>query len=370
MGRGSLTGRRGVRLAYVHSFADRTGRVRHYFRRNGRRTPLPGAFGSRDFLEAYAALLGEEQPKPAQRPEPGDRSFHALAARYFGAPQFHQLSPASRKNYRRVIEGFVAEHGARRVDQLTRERVDILLGRMADRPGAGIIFLKRLRTLVHYAMALGWIATDPTAKVQSYRSTEIHTWTEDEIAAFEAHWPSGTKQRLAFALLLYTGQRGSDVHRMVWADIAGEAIHVAQQKTGERLMIPLHPSLRRELAAARAAQHATGAAHLAILTTAFGQPFTVKGFGQMVSAAIRAAALPARCKAHGLRKAAARRLAEAGCSAKQIAAVTGHKTLAETERYTRAADQKLLARQAIEKQAENEGLANPFQKFATPPAKR
>ena len=37
---------------------------------------------------------------------------------------------------------------------------------------------------------------------------------------FEQHWPIGTKQRLAFALMLYTGQRRSDVHRMTWADVS------------------------------------------------------------------------------------------------------------------------------------------------------
>jgi hypothetical protein len=90
-----------------------------------------------------------------------------------------------------------------------------------------------------------------------------------------------------------------------------------------------------------------------ILVTAYGERFSVKGFGQMISTAIREAGLPERCKAHGLRKAAARRLAEAGCSASEIAAITGHKTLAEVERYTRAADQERLARQAIQRQSEN-----------------
>ena len=49
----------------------------------------------------------------------------------------------------------------------------------------------------------------------------------------------------------------------------------------------------------------------------------------------------------GLRKAAARRLAEAGCTAHQIAAITGHRTLAEVQRYTQAADQGRLARDAM-----------------------
>ena len=56
---------------------------------------------------------------------------------------------------------------------------------------------------------------------------------------------------------------------------------------------------------------------------------------------------PAACSAHGLRKAACRRLAEAGCSANEIAAINGHASLREVERYTRAADQERTARNAM-----------------------
>src|SRR5262249_6067946 len=60
-----------------------------------------------------------------------------------------------------------------------------------------------------------------------------------------------------------------------------------------------------------------------------------------------AAGLPQRCKPHGLRKAACRRLAEAGCSEKQIAAISGHASLDEVARYTKAADKARLARDAM-----------------------
>jgi enterobacteria phage integrase len=90
-----------------------------------------------------------------------------------------------------------------------------------------------------------------------------------------------------------------------------------------------------------------------ILATAYGKPFSVKGLGNKVSVAIRTAELPVRCKPHGLREAAARRLAEAGCSASEIMSITGHKALAEVERYTRAAEQERLARQAIKRQSES-----------------
>lgn len=132
---------------------------------------------------------------------------------------------------------------------------------------------------------------------------------------------------------------------------AGDKIRVAQQKTGAKLAIALHPNLRQSL-------DLCPSGHVAAITTAFGRPFSVKGFGQFASAAIAKAGLPSRCKAHGLRKAAARRLAEAGCTAHEIAAVTGHKTLSEVERYTRAAAQEMLNANAMAKQAANKQVAN------------
>ena len=59
------------------------------------------------------------------------------------------------------------------------------------------------------------------------------------------------------------------------------------------------------------------------------------------------AGLPDRCVTHRLRKAASRLLAEAGCSANEIAAITGHTTLNEVARYTKTAEQRHLARKAI-----------------------
>jgi Phage integrase family len=91
------------------------------------------------------------------------------------------------------------------------------------------------------------------------------------------------------------------------------------------LKIRLHPELREIL-------HYWPRVHIAILTTIFGKPFTVAGFGNMMADAIKAAGVPEHCVPHVLRKTSARRLAEIGCSEKQIAAVTGHTTLKEIAR--------------------------------------
>ncbi len=146
----------------------------------------------------------------------------------------------------------------------------------------------------------------------------------------------GTRERLALALLLFTSQRRSDVVRMGQQHLRGEAIEVRQVKTGAHLVIPIHPDLRAGLAAVPEGR-------LPFLLTGQGRAFTPAGFAQRFKEWATEADVQAGRSPHGLRKAAARRLAEAGCTAHQIAAVTGHKTRAEVERYTRAVDQEKLA---------------------------
>ena len=143
-----MGGRGVIRLKYVHAFRDCSGRMRYYFRRHGLRIALPGVPGSREFMETYGAELSKTPTAVEQRTPVVRGTFHALASRYFGSPQYQSLSATSRANYRRVIDGFLAQHGHRQVKQMTREHVDIIIGKMANKPGAGIILLKRLRTLV------------------------------------------------------------------------------------------------------------------------------------------------------------------------------------------------------------------------------
>jgi integrase len=350
-------------MKYVDKFTDRHGRDRYYFRRTGRRVPLPGEPLSSEFMAAYTAALDSMAPTATRptRERASAGTFAALAALYFASANYRGLSSSSRTNYRRVIDSFLVEHGKGRVDQFRRKHMIKIIGRMDDRRGAAIVLLKRVRTLISFAIDLEWIAADPTTNVRSYKSTEIYTWDEEAIAQFEARWPPGTRQRLAFDLLLFTGQRGSDTHRMIRPDKRGK-IRVVQQKTGTHLSISTHPHLAESIAAVDATD---ARRHSVILATAYGAPFSVKGFGQFVSDAITNAGLPARCKAHGLRKAAARRLAQVGCSASQIMAVTGHKTLAEVERYVRAAEQERLNEDAM-KQLGNTRLPNPTIPTANP----
>jgi integrase len=327
---------------YVNGFVDRHGRPR-YFRRAGfKKVPLPGLPWSPEFMAAYEeALAGQPAPVGAERTIPG--TLRALAVSYFASPPFQTAKPSTRYTYRNVIDRLCAEHGDKRVALLQRDHVVKLLAARAETPATANALRRSLRALMQHAVEIGMRTDDPTRDVRKLPTAKgegYHSWTEAELEQFERHHSIGSRARLAFALLLYTGQRRSDVVRMGRQHVSDDAICVRQVKTGREVWIPIHEALAPILAGA--------SANLTFLLTDQGKPYTAAGFGNWFRDQCRAAGLHG-CSAHGLRKAAARRLAEAGCSTHEIAAITGHASLKEVARYTEAADRKRLAKSAMAK---------------------
>ena len=104
--------------------------------------------------------------------------------------------------------------------------------------------------MFRWAAKEGRIPDDPTLGVtrEKVKTTGYKTWSEDHISRFEATHPIGSKARLAFALLLYTGQRRSDVVNMGRQHVHNGVLTIDQGKTegGEEshLEIPVHPKLQ------------------------------------------------------------------------------------------------------------------------------
>ena len=274
----------------------------------------------------------------AERNAPG--TIAALVALYAeSAPFKHEIAAETRRTMWAILQRFRNDHGGKRVAHLRREHVlAILDGR---KPYARRNLVRALRSLMGFAVSIKWTDQDPTKEIKlklPRRGEGFRAWGEDEIAAFRARHPIGTKPRLALELLLNTVQRRGDVIRMGPQHIRGGLLHVEQQKTGADLDIPILPELAEALKAGPSG-------HLQFLTTARGKPFTAAGFGNWFRDRCNEAGLQG-FSAHGLRKAGCRRLAEAGCTAHEIAAWSGHRTLSEVSHYTRAADQAAMAQAA------------------------
>lgn len=330
---------------FTHGFVDRHGKPRFYFRREGfASAALPGLPWSLDFMAAYeAAMAGETAPRReigTKRAGPG--TIAALTVAYFNSAGFQSLAQSTRTTYRGIIENFAAAHGDKRVALMQRRHVEEILAGKVATPAAANNWLRMVKMLMAFAVEQELRGDDPTTGIKSIttHSDGFYTWSEADISQFEAHHAIGTMPRLALALLLYTAQRRSDVVKIGRQHIRDGVLTLRQKKTHTPLEIPVHPVLAEIIAA-------TPSDHLMLLTTSFGKPFTEKGFGGWFRKQCNAAGVPAECSAHGLRKAACRRLAEAGCSANVIASISGHASLREVERYTKAADQARMARQAM-----------------------
>jgi len=326
---------------HINGFVDLYGRARYYVRRPGHKNVrLPW---SPEFMAAYADAVEGQQPIEIGAKRSPAGSVAATVGLYLGSTVFANLATDTQRTRRNILERFREEHGDKRIAGIEKKHVQAMVTAKGKTPSAARNFLITLRALIAFAIDAGIRADDdptlgvkrPKIKTEGYR-----TWTEDDIAAFEATHPIGTL--LALALLLYTGQRRGDVVRMGLQHVRGDLISVRQQKTSTPLLIPMHPALK-------AAIEATPSGHLTFLATAVGKTRAANGFSTWFRKCCNAAGLAIGTSAHGLRKAACRRLAEAGCSAKEIMAISGHASLREVERYTKAVDQEHMARAAMKR---------------------
>ena len=333
-----------LRLRFVQSFVDRnSGVVFHYFRRIGYpRVRLPGLPGSAEFMAAYElALSAAKPPIGAERTKPG--SLDDALSRYYASGDFRHLKAGTQVVRRAILERLRNEHGQHPMRLMPPEFINRELDKMTPYPARN--WLNTMRHLMRYCVKHKLCASDPTSgiKLKPIKSDGHHSWTDDEIAAYEAAHPVGTDARLAFALGLYTAQRRGDVIRMGRQHLAGNpaTLSVKQEKTGVLLKIPVHP----ELAETLRIHESQG--RLTFLLTKTGKPYRGSDFSQQFRTWCKAAGLPKHCVFHGLRKAALTRLAQAGCTVHEIAAISGHKTLSEVQRYTSAVEQTHLARDAM-----------------------
>lgn len=329
-----------LKLPFIHEYRDRHGKVRRYVRRPGLRSvSIPGLPGSPEFMAAYQAAVSGKTPSARSKMRPG--SLAALVADFYRSPGFANLKPSSQSTYRFILNKIVDKDGHRGAADLPDDKARKIVEEIgATRPGMANLTRSVMRQVFAYAVKTKWRRDNPFAGIESYKLGSHHTWIEEELAAYEKRWPMGTRERLAYDLLLYTGQRIGDVVRFRRQDIRDGAIVLEQEKTGTKLTIPIHPALARSIKAYLARG-------MYLIGRPDGRPIGDEALSKLIVRAVDKAGLPKRCVPHGLRKAMLRRLADLGAGAKEMQAISGHKTLKELERYTESADQVHLARAAM-----------------------
>lgn len=334
-----------IRLQYIHAFTDRHGRVRYYFRFKGKRWPLP-APGEPGFAAAYETLKAQTKDNAALaevRFIPGSLGW--AIEQWTISAKYRSRGDKTRSNDRRVLDELRRVYGGGLLSDLQGRHVRAIRNHMQQ------TFSSSTADMAISLLSLVWqhavehleqdLDNNPTHGISRvHEAGEGHEpWPLELIELFAKDAPFA--HVLALHLLLYTGQRRSDVVKMKWSQFDGSVISVKQQKTGEPLVVPCHTVLRGTLSQTpRQSEY--------ILTGERGRPLKAEA----LSAAFRrrlAKLGVTGYSVHGLRKNAGVALADAGCDVRDIMAILGHRSVGMAMHYTKRADQRRRAHSAIEK---------------------
>lgn len=334
MGRRTVFERGGGVRPHLRS-RQRRGRWFHTYRREGREISL-GVHGlppeDPRVLVAYAAEHARWEGWRRKEPRPGPGSVAALIDAFEASAEFAALAALTRKHRAAIHRRYRAAYGDDAAASVAP--VDIEDELAARTPWVALDELKALRALFRWGAKRRIVPRDPTAGVilDRPKAGAFPTLGAAEIEKFQKRWARGTRERLVFDLAILTGAARVDLCRLSAANVKGRVLTYRRSKTGVEAYVPVTNELRAVLDAAPAIP--------AFVLTAHGRPFSPAGLGNFFAEAGKAAGVTGRL--HGLRKAFCVYWAERGKSTHEIAAMAGHVSLAEVERYTKAADRAAM----------------------------
>jgi integrase len=323
------------RPPYLLREVTRHGKVKWYVRVGKGPRVRVAAFGTPEFDPQYeAARTGQ----PPQRGKEAAGTLSWLVARYRETNAWTKLSLATRRQRENIFEQVLATAADKPVARITAEVIEAGRDRRAkETPFQARHFLDAMRGLFRWAAKAKLVRTDPTAGVEGPalpKSDGFVPWTEDDVAAYQQHWPLGTRQRVWLDVLLYTGLRRGDAVLLGRQHVRNGIATLKTEKTDTEVTLPILPILAETLAAGPCGD-------LHFIVGADGKALTKEGFGNAFRAACRAAGVQA--SAHGVRKLAATRMANNGATVAQLEALFGWSGGRMASLYTRSADRRRLA---------------------------
>lgn len=333
------------RKAYIETFKSRHGTRMWYFRvGKGPRTRLPDEYGSPAFDEAYRQALAKHVSGEAKT----GRTLAWLIDQYKASPAWENLAKETKKQFKYQLVNMKKRAGNAPIEQFTAASVAEGRDNRAAKPTDANKYLKCFSALMRFAIDRKWLQDNPAKGVSKLKTPGLgfHTWTEEEALAFEARWPVGTRERLAFDLLVYTGVRRSDVVRLGRQHTRQGEITITTEKSKNsgkpvEVSITILPPLALSI-------EATKTGDMTYLVTVKRTAFAKESFGTWFRKACNAAGVPG--SAHGLRKLAAVRMAENGATEAELNAVFGWANGSdESATYIRKASRAKLSRGGIVK---------------------
>ncbi len=337
------------RLPHLHKERTRHGTICWYVRIDrGSRIRVLGTYGSEEFMANYrAAVMGGPATAPPDKPEADPRTLAWLVSQWMLSSDWARGSAATRRQRENILRHVLDASGSVPFKAIRKKHIIEGRERRKETPFAANNFLKTVRALFGWAVSVGMIEENPTLGVATLKAkTDGHrTWTTDDVEAFRRRWPLGTRERVAFEVLLNTGLRRGDAVRIGPGHVRDEVLSIRAEKTDVQLYVPILPTLR-------AALDAGPVGRTTFIASAGGERMPKESFGNWFKDACVAAGVEG--SAHGVRKLAATMVAESGGSEKELQALFGWRSPQQSQVYTRDADKRRLALRAALRLAETD----------------
>lgn len=323
------------RPPHLHRQVSRHGRTVWYVRvGHGPRTRLRADYGTPEFMDEYRAALAGEAPEKPRSPSSGTLAW--LVARYRETAAWSGLSQATRRQREVILRQILATAGNEPFARITRRHVVAGVDRRRETPHQARHYLDTLKGLFAWAVEADLTKSNPTEGVKPPRRPKgpgFAPWDADDVARFEARWPLGTRERVAFDVLRFTGLRRGDAVRLGRPHVRAGVIRIQTEKTGEWVTIAMAPELVTCLGHGPAGE-------LTYIAGERGRPMVKESFGNWFAEACRLAGVTK--SAHGLRKLFATTLAERGATTNELEAACGWRGGRMASHYTEAANRERL----------------------------
>ncbi len=339
------SGRARTPFRYCNRDVDRFGNERYYIRTPGQpkyrmTSPYLDERGSitAAFAEEYHRVIAGDRgskPVPLERLQEG--TVRWIVETYYRSKVFQTYSSATKTDKKSVLNRYCVLVGNLPFKKMRKSDIEASQMKRRDTPGAADKLVKYLKALFNWAIKEGIASFNPADGVTKiHKSDGYHSWSEIELDRFRSFYPLGTTARLAMELMLNLGVRRSDLVRLGGRNLVGDRIEFVPQKGAGKYAQFLSLPVTEEL---RAALDAVTHDKPTFLITEYGRPFASNGFCNKMRQWCDEAGLP-ECSSHGLRKASATLLAEAGATEHQLMAIFGWSDSKMAQHYTKTAHSK------------------------------
>ncbi|WP_375640112.1 tyrosine-type recombinase/integrase [Bartonella sp. MM55XZML] len=315
---------------------------------HGKRIRIRGTYGTQEFVDNYKSALAELQGLILPKSKTGklvEGSFAWLLKQYLNSSNWHSLSTVTKKQREYILMKICDSVGDIPYQAINKKHIIAGVERRKETPAMAREFLKVLNGLFNWAIDQGLLENNPTLGVKKpplKNKGGFPVWTEEDVEKYYKRWSHGTHERVWIDVLLYTGLRRGDAVRIGWKDVKDNIIHLKTEKSKFQtdVFLPILPELAKTLEAGPIGEDT-------FICSKHRGEIPKERFGITFYNACTQAGI--KKTAHGLRKLAATRAANSGATVSQLKAIFGWTHDAMASLYTKSADRKKLALEAIKK---------------------